>query len=60
MSQYPLLRFVNRICHHSGDVTVTLFHLIKSLEVTYNALVSACFRTGGGENAIPTVIIMFV
>ena len=33
---------------------------VKAPEVTYNALVSAFFRTGAGENAIPTIIIMFV
>ena len=33
---------------------------VKAPEVTYNALVSALFRTGAGEKPIPTVIIKFV
>ena len=33
---------------------------VKAPEANYNALVSAFFHTGAGENAIPTVIIMFV
>ena len=33
---------------------------VKAPEVTYNAPVSAFFRTGPGENVIQTVIIMFV
>ena len=37
----------------------TLVH-VNAPEVTYKALVSAFFRTGAGENAIPKLIIMFV
>ena len=41
-------------------ITILTLVNVKAPEVTYNALVSAIFRTGAGGNAIPTVIIMFV
>ena len=52
------IKFICVIGVHKNS-SITLVN-VKSGEFTYNALVSAFFRTGAGENAIPTVIIMFV
>ena len=66
-SDFPALKkkcmfcYCKEICKFMSEgrcTSVPLYH--TGQEVTYNALVSAFFRIGAGQNAIPTVIIMFI